>query len=423
MILAGGQGSRLNALAWHRAKPAVPFAGIFRLIDFTLSNSANSGLMRTGILTQYLPLSLMDHVGTGSSWDMAARTRECKVLPPTEGVSAKDWYQGTAHAIAMNRDFIYRGDEKEILILSGDHIYHMDYRPMIHFHRQKRAAFTIATMPVPPEDAHRFGIAVTDTDGRIIEFQEKPSVPRGTTGSMGIYVADRDIVLDQIKKLIDEGKMDIGAHLVPSLIPDRNVYAFPFEGYWRDVGTLDSYWESSMDLLCPEVSGVDLFRWNIRTNMEANGLSLRTPARFGNEAKVSHSLVAQGCWIEGRVHRSILSPGVRIGRNAEIVDSILFDDTVVGEDCRIHRTIIDKNVTIGAGTRIGSSGADQKNQCFPEHLCSGLTLLGTRSFVPPGAEIPGNCLICPQVAESDWSSSRIGSGETLRPDRIEKEKG
>ncbi len=308
-----------------------PFAGIFRLIDFTLSNSANSGLMRTGVLTQYLPLSLMDHIGTGSSWDMSARTRECKILPPMEGASAKDWYQGTAHAIAMNRDFIYRGDEKEILILSGDHIYHMDYRPMIQFHRKKKAVFTIATMTVPQQDAHRFGIAVTDSENRIVEFQEKPEHPKSTTGSMGIYVADRDKVLQQMKNLIRDGKTDIGAHLVPSLIPDRGVFAFPFEGYWRDVGTLDSYWDCSMDLLCPESNGIDLSRWNMRTNMESTGLSLRTPSRLEVSADVSQSLISQGCRIAGRIHRSILSPGVIVEKGAEVIDSIVFDNAIISE--------------------------------------------------------------------------------------------
>ncbi|MBN1879385.1 glucose-1-phosphate adenylyltransferase [bacterium] len=419
MILAGGQGSRLNALAWHRAKPAVPFAGIFRLIDFTLSNSSNSGLMRTGILTQYLPLSLMDHIGTGSSWDMSARTRDCRILPPTEGVTAKDWYQGTAHAIAMNSDFVYQGNEKEILILSGDHIYHMDYRPMIQFHRDKKAIFTIATMPVAPEEAHRFGIAVTDSNNRILEFQEKPSSPKSTTGSMGIYVADRDVVLTRMKHLILKGKTDIGAHLVPSLIGEGNVYAFPFDGYWRDVGTLDSYWECSMDLLSPETSGVDLVRWNMRTNMEASGLSLRAPSRFGDCARVTESMIAQGCRIDGRVHRSVLSPGVKIGARAEVVDCVIFDDTIIGEGAQIYRAIIDKNVSIGSGARIGPTGNDVRNQLFPDHLGSGLTLLGTRSVVPAGASIAGNCLVYPNTVQSDWSHETLMSGQTLRPAKFD----
>ncbi|HPQ39190.1 MAG TPA: sugar phosphate nucleotidyltransferase, partial [bacterium] len=368
MILAGGQGSRLNALAWHRAKPAVPFAGIHRLIDFTLSNAANSGLMRVGILTQYLPLSLMDHIGTGGSWDMSARTRECRILPPNEGASAKDWYLGTAHAIAMNEDFIRQGREKEMLILSGDHIYHMDYRGMIDFHRRKQADFTVATMPVPLSDAHRFGIAITDTDNRIVDFQEKPSEPRGTLGSMGIYIAESDAVIGRIRELIQDGKTDIGGDLVPSLIEDSRVFAYPFQGYWRDVGTLDSYWDCSMDLIYPQTSGLGISTWNMRTNLYASKHHERAPTVFGTRAIVSDSFISQGCRIEGRVVRSVLSPGVSVEKDAVVVDSVLFDDTRVGEGSLLRRTITDKASTIGRNVRIEPGPEDPVNSEFSKHL-------------------------------------------------------
>jgi glucose-1-phosphate adenylyltransferase len=415
MILAGGKGTRLNALAWHRAKPAVPFAGIHRLIDFTLSNAMNSGIMRIGVLTQYLPLSLMDHIGTGVSWDMSARTRECRILPPAQGASAKDWYKGTAHAVAINKDFIYQGNEKDVLILSGDHIYHMDYRPLIQFHRKKKASFTIATMKVPPGDASRFGIAVTDSENRIIEFQEKPQYPKGNLGSMGIYVADRDIVLQEMTARISEGKTDIGADLVPSLVSKGKVFAFPFEGYWRDVGTLDSYWDCSMDFAGSSQIKIDLLRWNMRTNMEASGLSLQPPARFEKTARVTCSLVSQGCHINGRVHRSILSPGVVVEKGAEIVESILLDNTIVGSNCRVFRTIADKSSVIGSGSELISSHTDAPNRLFPEHLISGIILLGTRSTVPSKTLIKGNCLVYPDVQTGDWTTRCLEAGETVKP--------
>ncbi|MCD4653143.1 glucose-1-phosphate adenylyltransferase [bacterium] len=414
MILAGGQGSRLNALAWHRAKPAVPFAGIHRLIDFTLSNSANSGILRIGVLTQYLPLSLMDHIGAGESWDMSARTRECRILPPNEGASAKDWYLGTAHAIATNSDFIQRGPENEILILSGDHIYHMDYREMIQFHREKKAHFTIATMPVPKEDAHRFGIAVVDDNNRVIQFQEKPEVPLGTLGSMGVYIADRDVTLSRINELVSQGKTDIGGDLVPSLIQDSRVFAFPFKGYWRDVGTLGSFWDCSMDLIKPELSGLDLQRWSMRTNLNSSEIYDRSPTSFGHNAQITESYISQGCRIEGRVHRSVLSPGVVVEKNAEVVDSVLFHDIRVCQGSKVFKTISDKFTVIGPGAVLKPSENDSVNTAFPDHLNSGIILLGNRSLVPENARVSGNCLVFPEVTESDWTSRILESGETLK---------
>lgn len=413
MILAGGQGSRLNALAWHRAKPAVPFAGIHRLIDFTLSNSANSGLMRVGVLTQYLPMSLMDHIGTGESWDLSARTRECRILPPAEGASAKDWYLGTAHAISVNADFARRGFEKEMMILSGDHIYHMDYRRMIQFHREKEADFTIATMPVPLEEANRFGIAVTDSNHRIIDFQEKPTEPKGTLGSMGIYIANRDLVLSRIDELVSEGKTDIGGNLVPSLIADSRVFAFPFDGYWRDVGTLDSYWDCSMNLLAPGQSGLDLKHWNMRTNLFTSEVCDRAPAQFGTKAEVAESFISQGCLIKGRVHRSILSPGVVVEEGAEVIDSILLHDTVVRQGAKIRKTIADKHVSIGAGVQIVPGSDDAVNTKFPDHLTSGLVLLGNRAVVPEKASLGGNSLVHPGATIDDWSQTVLEPGGTI----------
>ncbi len=411
LILAGGQGTRLNALAWKRAKPAVPFGGIYRLIDFTLSNSSNSGIQRVGVLTQYLPLSLMDHIGDGSSWDMSGRLREIKVLPPQEGAKAKDWYLGTAHAVYKNLDFIRSGPEENVLILSGDHIYYMNYRKMMNFHESNNADLTIATLTVPLRDAHRFGIAVTDPDHRIIDFREKPEKPRSRLGSMGIYIIKRNVLIERLTRLIKENKMDIGSHLIPSLIHSHRVFAFPFQGYWRDVGTLDSYWRSNMDFLEQE-QAANLLSWNIRTNLSASALLDRAPAQFGPDAVVEKSFVSQGCVVNGTVRRSLLGPGVRVRAGAVVSDSILFRDNSVGRDTRVSRIICDKNVHISEEVQIGLSTDQTHNKQFPGHLNTGLTLIGENNHIPPGSEIGCNCLIYPDTLSKSSEPGRLASGET-----------
>ena len=419
MILAGGKGTRLNALAWFRAKPAVPFGGIHRLIDFTVSNSSNSGIHRIGVLTQYLPLSLMEHIGDGSSWDMAARTRVIKILPPQEGAHAKDWYQGTAHAIHQNLDFMTQGAEQEVLILSGDHIYHMDYRAMLEFHRAKKSHFTIATLPVSLEEARRFGIAVTDPDFRIIDFQEKPNVPKNNLGSMGIYIADRQTLIEQLDAIISRGETDIGANLVPGMIHTHRVYAFPFDGYWRDVGTLDSYWEASMDLLDPAVRGLNLGDWNVRTNPVCSELLRRSPVKIGSSARVEKSFVSAGCHIEGSVIRSILSPGVHIARGAEVRDSIIFHDCIIGRSSRIQRVIADKQVHIGENVSIWWDDELADNRDFPDHFKMGLSLLGKHSVIPDEVSMGRHCLVYPEMKESRWHDSRLPSGTVIRDSGVQ----
>jgi len=414
VILAGGQGTRLNALAWNRAKPAVPFGGNFRLIDFTLSNSVNSGIQRIGVLTQYLPLSLMDHIGDGTSWDMQGRAREMKILPPQEGASAKDWYMGTAHAIYKNFDFINHGPEKEVLVLSGDHIYHLDYRKMVDFHRRNKAHLTIATMPVSRADASRFGIAVVDANNQIIEFQEKPENPRSLLGSMGIYIMDRDVLNKEFDRIIGEGKTDIGGDLIPELIHSSRVFAFPFEGYWRDVGTLESYWQCSMDIIDPAVSGLNMSKWNMRTNLVSSELLQREPSKFQNGSKVIDSYISTGCKIRGRVIRSILSPGVEVSEGAIVEDSILFHNVKVGRNAKLDKTIADKNVVIGDQTVIGIPAGTSQNEQFPDHLNSRITLIGKNSQIPNIAKIGSNCLVYPETGLDAWDSIELNHGSTVR---------
>ena len=414
VLLAGGQGTRLNALAWHRAKPAVPMAGIYRLIDFTLSNAANSGILRNGILTQYQPLALMDHIGDGFSWDMSGRVREIKILPPHEGANAKDWYLGTAHAVYMNLDFIMRGQEDEVLILSGDHIYHMDYRNMVDFHRKKQADLTIATLPVTREEASRFGIAVTDNSHRIIEFQEKPSNPKSLIGSMGVYIFNRAVLVEQLRSIMERGKTDIGGDLVPSMIQSHQVFAYPFKGYWRDVGTLESYWKSNMDVLRPDETGLDPMAWSIRTNLVMSGLFESGPANIGPGASVANSYISQGCKIDGSITNSILSPGVIVESGAQVEDSILFHNVLVGSGTHLRKVIADKSCRIGKNGQIGLDMHQiHPNKLYPNHLNTGITLLGRDASIPAECRIGRNCLISPGTSLTAWDDLIIPSGETV----------
>jgi len=380
MLLAGGGGTRLNILAHLRAKPAVPFGGAYRIIDFTLSNVMNSGIGNVAVLTQYKPLSLMWHLGTGEAWDMIGRTRGVKILPPRTGEKDSDWYRGTADAIRQNMEFILRDRPKQVLVLSGDHIYHMNYEPMIRFHQERKADLTIATMKVPPEDTRHFGIAIIEEDGRIVDWEEKPVEARSNLASMGIYVFSTERLIDALRQ--SKGN-DFGNHIIPTLREAGRVYAYPFEGYWKDVGTLQAYWEANRDLL-DSSSRLDLPSWRARTNLEEAGrLGDRPPARIAPSAKVSGSLIGCGCRIEGEVVRSVLSPGVHVGRGARIVDSVVMHDGRIEEDALVDRAILDKKARVGAGTVLGEGGNEPANGEFAEHLFTGLTVVGKGAAIPP----------------------------------------
>jgi len=312
LLLAGGVGSRLNILVQTRAKPAVPFGGLYRIIDFSLSNVMNSGLSQVGVLTQYKPLSLMNHLGTGDAWDLSGRTRGIKILPPRTGFKDSDWYKGTADAVRQNIDFIKGHPSKEVIILSGDHIYNMDFADMLAVHRRKRADITIGMMVVPLEQIHQFGAGIVDADERIIDWEEKPSEPKTNLASMGIYVFDTDYMLKVLEE--ERQEVDFGMHIIPKAIKRDRVYAYPFTGYWRDVGTIQAYWQANMDLLDDE-SGILPQQWGTRPNPDADGRAAdRAPARFAKGSKVKNSLVSAGCVIHGEVENSVLGPGVMVGR-------------------------------------------------------------------------------------------------------------
>lgn len=412
LLLAGGVGSRLNILVKRRAKPAVPFAGIYRIIDFSLSNVMNSGLKKVGVLTQYKPLSLMSHLGTGDAWDFTGRSRVVKILPPRTGEQDSDWYKGTADAVRRNLDFLADNPAREVVILSGDHIYQMDFDAMIEYHRSKQADVTIGMMVVPKSEIHQFGAGITDQHNRIIDWEEKPQEPRTNLASMGIYVFDYDYLMNVLSRNGED--VDFGMHILPHSIAEHNVFAYPFYGYWRDVGTIQAYWQANMDVINPN-SGIWPQKWQIRTNVEAEGLPAdRAPARFGSNAVMQDSLISSGSRVYGSVINSVLAPGVVVEEGAVVKDSILFADCVVKKNAVIDLSILDKRVTVGEHSVVGfGKDFETRNKIAPKHLHSGISLIGKGATIPSKVQIGRNCVIDSEIQESMFPDFRIGNGESL----------
>ena len=408
ILLAGGVGSRLNILVRLRAKPAVPFGGIYRIIDFTLSNIANSGLTRVAVLTQYKPLSLMDHIGDGSSWDLSGRTRKLKILPPKTGEKDWDWYKGTADAVRQNLDFITSDSSyKHVLILSGDHVYSMDYNPLIDFHMNRGAKVTIGMITVPWEETGNFGIGITDKQMRIIDWEEKPKKAQSNLASMGIYVFDRDYLVKMLRRTKEE---DFGNHIMPKAMKEGSVYAYPFDGYWRDVGTIKAYWDANMDLLDPE-SSLNPETWKTKTNVISGEFIYdRPPIRITSDACVTRSAISPGCIIEGTVEHSVLSPGVFVAKGASVKDSVVMHDTVIKRDSLVDHCIIDKNVVIGRGCIIGIGNPDKTSSQFPEQLNAGLTLIGKQADIPDKVTIGTNCLVYPMTGKHNFLHPSLEDG-------------
>jgi glucose-1-phosphate adenylyltransferase len=409
LILAGGEGERLSILSQVRAKPGVPFGGKYRIIDFTLSNVVNSGLTDVGILTQYAPRSLMDHIGVGRPWDLDRSRGGVTLLQPYLGRGrTRDWYRGTADAVLQNIEFVEEREPELVLVLAGDHVYKMDYRPFIEQHRATGADVTCAVRTVPMEEAHRFGIAKLDPDRRIVDFIEKPADPPSNLVSMGIYVFSRRALRDALRPARD----DFGRHVIPAMLEGGlDVFAFEYGGYWEDVGTVETYWRANLDLVS-DAPHIDLNDrgWLIYTRSEE-----RAPAVVHPGAQVARSMISHGCVIEGTVENSILSPGVRVGPDAVVRDSIVMFDAVVGHGAQLDRAIVDKEVSIGPEAVIGVGENAPPNRDEPERLHTGLTLVGKQAVIPPGLRIGRNCRVDPFVEPEDWrGASELGSGETLR---------
>ncbi|MCE5228649.1 glucose-1-phosphate adenylyltransferase [bacterium] len=402
IIMAGGEGTRLSVLANRRAKPAVPFGGIYRIIDFTLSNVMHSGARWVGVVTQYRPYSLADHLGLGESWGFSRMGRKLRVLAPHTGEKDSAFYSNTADAVYRNVEFIKRFPEcTEVLVLSGDHIYKMDYRPMLEVHRANRSRLTIATQEVPWEETSRFGLMVCDSKDRVIRFQEKPKKnPLSNKASLGIYIFDLPSLIEALQEdqADPDSQHDFGGDIIPRLI-DRGepVYNYSFNGYWRDVGTIPAYMETSMEALDP-TSPLDLESWGLRTNVEQIPLNKQHPSHIAAGGSVKRSLVSRGVTIEGDVRESILSPGVRIGRGARVRRAILLHDVVIEDGAVVEDAIIDKHCRIGRGSHVGCPElGDRPNDIRPDLLSNGTVVIGKGAEIEPETRIGRNSLIFPYV--------------------------
>jgi len=408
VILAGGEGERLSILSSVRAKPAVPFGGKYRIIDFALSNCVNSEIDNVIVLTQYAPRSLADHIGLGRPWDLDRTRGGVRLLQPylARGKVA-EWYRGTADAVLQNMNVIEHSPGDVVLILAGDHIYKMDYGPFVAAHRRKRADVTVAVRRVPLADATRMGILALDEGGRVIEWQEKPKQPRSDLASMGVYVFSKRA----LRRWLSEDRVDFGAHVIPAMLEGgARVYGYRFDGYWQDVGTIQSYWEANMDLL-EDVPELDLYdrEWLIHTRSEE-----RAPAKIGPTAQVHRSLISHGCLIDGTVVNSVLSPGVRVEVGAVVRDSIVMFDSVIRAGAVVDRSILDKEVTVGQGAIVGE-GTDLTvpNRLEPNRLYTGITVVGKRAVIPRGVRIGRNVKIGGEVRAVDFTRRVVPSGGTV----------
>jgi len=412
MLLAGGVGTRLGILARKRAKPAIPFGGIYRIIDFTMSNVSRSGIEVVGVLTQYKPLSLMEHIDNGHPWDLFGRTRLVEILPPKTGEDISDWYKGTSDAVYQNLAFIDDFSPELVLIVSGDHIYHMDYRDLYDFHEEKRSDVTVGLIRVPIEQAHQFGTAICDRNMQVVNWEEKPAQPRSNLVSMGIYLFNKKLLDRTLHESARKNGVDFARHIIPLLQKKSRVFGYEFKGYWRDVGTIDAYWNANMDIIRPG-SGLDLRNWGIKTNLWVKGeIGDRPAAYFNPGAVVKNSLVSRDCIIKGTVTNSILSPGVVIGRGSVVEDSVIFHDVVIGKNCVIKQAIVDKNVTFGDSIRIGE-GELVPNRKTPEQLSGGISVIGKGTRIGSQITIGKSCIIGPDNVITSKKFKAIRSGTTI----------
>ena len=410
MLLAGGQGSRLGVLTDKNAKPAVAFGGKYRIIDFPLSNCINSGVDTVGVLTQYQPLRLNTHIGIGIPWDLDRSMGGVTILPPYEkGSGDNEWYTGTANAIYQNIGYIDQYHPDYVLILSGDHVYKMDYEVMLEFHKQSEADATIAVMPVKWEEASRFGIVVADEKGKISEFEEKPEHPSSNLASMGIYIFNWPALRETLIRLSGQPACDFGKHIIPDFHSrGMNLFAYQFNGYWKDVGTLGSYWQANMELidLVPEFNLYEDF-WQIYT-----GTDTVPPLYVSGEGNVATSVVGDETEIFGNVQHSVIGGGVVIGKGSIVRDSILMRDVRIGEGCVIDHAIIAEDTVVGDRVMMGI-GQDAPNQNRPDIYCFGLVTIGEDSVIPSDVQIGKNTAIAGVTVQEDYPNGVLSAGATL----------
>ena len=409
MLLAGGQGSRLGILTAKVAKPAVAFGGKYRIIDFPLSNCINSGVDTVGVLTQYQPLRLNTHIGIGIPWDLDRNVGGVTVLPPYEKSTNSEWYTGTANAIYQNIDYMDSFNPEYVLILSGDHIYKMDYEVMLDFHKQNGAEVTLAAMPVPLEEAKRFGIVITDENRKIVDFEEKPANPRSNLASMGIYIFNWKTLKEALLAKADQPNLDFGKHIIPYCHEKgAPLYAYEYNGYWKDVGTLHSYWEANMELI-DIVPVFNLYEdyWKIYTKSDK-----LPPQYMSADSVVEKCLIGEGSVICGKVYNSIIGCGVTIEEGTVVRDSIIMNDTTIGKNCEINKGIIAENVIIGNDVKLGV-GEEIDNDTAPHIYNHGLVTIGEKTVVPNGVSVGKNSVVSGNTTVADYPDMYLGSGKTL----------
>lgn len=409
MLLAGGQGSRLGVLTAKVAKPAVAFGGKYRIIDFPLSNCINSGIDTVGVLTQYRPLRLNSHIGIGIPWDLDRNVGGVTVLPPYEKSTNSEWYTGTANAIYQNLEYMEQYNPEYVLILSGDHIYKMDYKIMLDYHKANNADITIAAMPVPIEEASRFGIVVTDSDNRITEFEEKPANPKSNLASMGIYIFKWSVLKDALIKLKDQQECDFGKHVIPYCFNNnKRIFAYEYNSYWKDVGTLSSYWEANMELIdiIPVFNLYEEF-WKIYTRTDAI-----PPQYISSDAFIEKSIIGDGSEIYGKVYNSVIGSGVVIEEGAVVRDSIIMQDTVIGKNTSVEKAIIAEEVVIGDNVEIGV-GEEAENVLKPKIYNSGLVTIGECTVIPDGVKIGKNTAVSGETKPEDYPNGELVGGGVI----------
>ncbi len=409
MLLAGGQGSRLGVLTAKMAKPAVSFGGKYRIIDFPLSNCINSGVDTVGVLTQYQPLRLNTHIGIGIPWDLDRNIGGVTVLPPYEKSANSEWYTGTANAIYQNLDYMETFNPDYVLILSGDHIYKMDYEVMLDYHKEHGAEVTIAVMPVPIEEAKRFGIMITDENGKITDFEEKPENPRSNLASMGIYIFNWKTLKEALIKKAEQPALDFGKHVIPYCHENgAPMYAYEFTGYWKDVGTLESYWQANMELidLVPEFNLYEEY-WKIYTKSET-----LPPQYLSKDSVIERSIVGEGSEIYGKVYNSVIGRGVIIGQDAVIRDSIIMNEVEIKAGARCNKTIIAEGTVVGENAVLGE-GEERPNATDPKIYNSGIVTIGEKTVVPKDVRIGKNSVVLGITTAEDYPNGELVSGSTL----------
>ncbi|NDL66735.1 glucose-1-phosphate adenylyltransferase [Anaerotalea alkaliphila] len=417
MLLAGGQGSRLGVLTTHLAKPAVSFAGKYKIIDFALSNCINSGIDTVGVVTQYQPLQLNRHIGIGIPWDLDKSYGGVAILPPYVSKESNTWYTGTANAVYQNIPYVAYYNPEYVLILSGDHIYKMDYEMMLNYHKKRNADCTIAVIQVEPEEASRFGIINTDEENRIVAFEEKPKEPKSRMASMGIYIFKWKALREAlVLSEANHDDSDFGKHIIPYLIEQKyRLFAYQYEGFWRDVGTLDAYWETNLELvgLVPDFNLYEAY-WKIYTKNE-----ILPPQYIAPGSYIEKCILGEGTEIYGSIYNCVIGSGVIVEAGAVVRDSILMSGVTVGEGTRIDKSIIGENTCIGKGVRMGE-GEFRTNGEYPQIYVSDITVVGENSSVPDGVSIGKNCALYGQLVPEDFPEGRLESGSNRIKEEVEQ---